>query len=107
MKVLFNTYKSQSFTGHGARNIGQVMTKLYKSAYQGELYPHTPDIIQVTAKMKDGVEVTGVANFFGGVFEGISLPYEHVKYKSEFCNTVLNRYNQAITHGKHLKNKSH
>ena len=101
MKVQLNT--TQSFGAHGARNIGQVMTKLYKSAYQGEIYPHCPDIIQVTTRMKDGTEVTGVANFYGGMYEGISFPYEHVKYRKEFCNIIMKKYNQVVTKGKHFK----
>ena len=101
MQVQFDTHRS--FCGHGARNINQVMSKLYKSAYNGELYPHTPDIIQISARMNDGTEVSGVANFVEGMFEGLSFPYEHVKYRSEFCNKIISKYNQAITKGKYKR----
>ena len=98
MQIKINSYNS--FGAHGARNIEQVMTKLYESAYKGELYPHTPDVIQISARMHDGTEVSGIASFIGGAFEGLSFPYEHARYRSEFCNKILVKFNQAVTKGK-------
>lgn len=107
MQVQLNPFSNQYFTGNGpkrgARKIADVMTKLYNSAYQGELYSHTPDIIQVTAKMKDGTEVSGIANFIGGRFEGLSFLYEHARYRNEFCKIIMEKYNTVITKGKCLK----
>lgn len=102
MKINTNT---QSFTGsnpkRAARRIGQVMTKLYDAAYQGG--SNSPDIIQVSTKMKDGVEVTGVATFDRGKFLNLSFPYEHAHYRSEFCANILRKFNEVVTKGKAYK----
>lgn len=86
---------------HGARRIGQVMNKLYDTAYRG--LNDCPDIIQVSTRMKDGVEVTGVAAFDKGHFVNLSFPYEHAHYRREFCENILRKFNEVITKGKIYK----
>ena len=100
MQVQFNTQNRQSFMGHGARNIGEVMNRLYESAYKADLFEEVPDIIQISAKMKDGTDVTAVANFYNGKYVGIRFPFEHFQYKNEFCKTVMSKFNKAVTKGK-------
>lgn len=94
-----------SFQGNNpkraARNIGQVMNKLYDSAYRGSGI--SSDIIQVSTRMKDGVEVTGVALFDGGHFMNLSFPYEHAHYRSEFCASIIKQFNKVMTKGKACK----
>ncbi len=97
MQVQFNTQKGQNFMGHGARNIGEVMNRLYESAYKTDLFEEVPDIIQVSAKMKDGTEVSAIANFYNGKYVGIRFPFEQVQYKSEFCKTIMQKFNEIIT----------
>ena len=63
MKIQFNPKDKQTFTGRGVRNVGQLMNRLYESAYQKNLFDEIPDIIQISAKMKDGTEVSAIANF--------------------------------------------
>ena len=107
MRVEFSTDYQQSFQAkgarRGARNIKQVMEKLYESAYQNELFEHFPDIIQISAKMHDGTEVSGTANFINGRYEGISFPYEWAHYRNEFCKAIIDKYNFVITKGKSAK----
>lgn len=102
MKVQLNT--QTSFTGNhakrGARSIGQLMNKLYESAYKNELYGHSPDIIQISSKMKDGTDVSAVASFVRGKFIDLSFPYEWAHYRSEFCKKILYKYNTVLTKGK-------
>ena len=64
----------------GVRHIGQLMNRLYDSAYRSG---NPSDIIQVSAKMSDGVEVTGVATFDRGHFVNLAFPYEHAHYFEE------------------------
>ncbi len=103
MRIQFNPQISQTFAGHGARRFGDVMNKLYSAAYDGELYPHQPDIIQVSTQMKDGKMVSAVASFENGRYSGISFPYEDVKYKSEFIKKIFDAYNKTVTKGKSSK----
>ncbi len=100
MQVQFNPQNGQSFTGHGARNIGEVMNRLYESAYNNNLFKEVPDIIQISAKMKDGTEVSAIANFYNGKYAGIRFPFEHFQYKNEFCKTIMSKFNKAVTKGK-------
>lgn len=96
---------SPYFTGsnpkRAARHIGQVMNKLYENAYQN--LNSRPDMIQVTAKLKNGKEISAIADFYRGRYVGIRLPYEDVPYKSEFCKTVIEKYNNVVTKGKAYK----
>lgn len=103
MQVTLNTHKNPYFGGHGARNINQMMERLYKKAYQNELAEHTPDVIQISAKMKDGNDVSALACFNRGIFTGLSFPYETAHYRKEFSKTILDKYNQAVTKGKFRK----
>ncbi len=93
-----------SFQGNnpkrGVRHLGQVMNKLYTSAYRDGL---SSDIIQVSTKMSDGVEVTGVATFDRGRFINLSFPYEHAHYRSEFCANIIRKFNEVMTKGKAYK----
>ena len=100
MQVQFNPQNGQSFTGHGARNVGEVMNRLYESAYNNNLFKEVPDIIQISAKMKDGTEVSAIANFYNGKYAGIRFPFEHFQYKNEFCKTIMSKFNKAVTKGK-------
>ena len=105
MRIQLNPQITQTFAGHGARRFGDVMNKLYSAAYDGELYSHEPDIIQLSTQMKDGKMVSAVASFEHGRYAGISFPYEDVKYKSEFMKKILDVYNKAVTKGKSLRLK--
>ena len=96
----YNTNSQTTFKGHGARSFGQVMDRLYDAAYGHLSYNDAPDIIQVSTKLKNGKEISGIANFVKGRFAGLSLPYEFAKLKSEFCKSVMDKYNQAMTKGK-------
>lgn len=102
-----NSINSQSFCGtnpkHAARHINAVMDSLYQAAYKNELYPHTPDIIQISTKMDDGKEVSAIANFINGHFEGLSFPYEEAHYRAKFCKKILETYNYVLTKGKSKK----
>ena len=104
MKVQLNLYKNQSFYGHGARNICQVMNRLHDAAYN-DSNPAKPeyDIIEISATMKDGTEVSAIANFEKGRFSGLSFPYEYVQYRNEFCRTIIDKYNKTVTRGKHSR----
>lgn len=97
MQIQSRSCSRENFTGRGARNIGQVMNRLYESAYKGDLFEEVPDIIQVSAKMKDGTEVSAIANFYNGKYVGIRFPFEQVQYKSEFCKTIMQKFNEIIT----------
>ena len=103
MQVTLNTHKHTTFTAHGARNINQMMERLYKSAYQNELFEHCPDVIEISARMSDGKEVSALACFNGGIYTGLSFPYETAHYRKEFSKAILNRYNQSVTKGKYRK----
>ncbi len=103
MKIQFNPKDKQTFTGRGVRNVGQLMNRLYESAYQKNLFDEIPDIIQISAKMKDGTEVSAIANFDNGHFLGIRFPFEHVQYKNEFCKTIIKKFNKVVTKGKSEK----
>lgn len=93
-----------SFQGNnpkrGVRHIGQLMNRLYQSAYREGL---NFDIIQISAKMKDGAEVTGVATFDRGRFVDLSFPYEQAHYRSEFCANIIRKFNEVVTKGKAYK----
>ena len=91
---------SQNFQGHGAKRFSDIMNRLYKDAYKGGFLPEEIDVIQLTSKMNDGVEVSAIANFLDGKFIGLKFPYCHVKYKSQFCNKLFEIYNNAVTKGK-------
>lgn len=91
---------TQNFQGHAARNIGQVMTRLYDSAYGKMTLGTAPNIIQVSARMKDGTDVTAVANFYQGEFLDIAFAPNHHKYKKEFCSNILRKFNDVVTKGK-------
>ena len=95
----------QTFTGnnpkHGAKSIYDVMNRLYKCAYDSELYIQKPDIIQISSRMNDGKEISAVADFEDGKCVGISFPYEFAKYRQEFYKKILDKYNSVVT-----KNKS-
>ena len=103
MQVQLNTQYKPMFQGHGARDINQVMNKLYKTAYANNSFGHIPDVFQVTSRMKDGVEVSGLACFDNGRFTGISFPYELAHYRKEFCKTIIEKYNKVVTKGKYRK----
>lgn len=107
MQVQFNQTHNQTFQSRnaqrGAKNFGDLMNRLYESAYDSNLFEGAPDIIQISAKMKDGTDVSAIANFEGGRFLGIRFPYEFFQYKSEFCKKIFEQYNQIITKGKSLK----
>ena len=84
----------------GVRHIGQLMNRLYDSAYRSG---NPSDIIQVSAKMSDGVEVTGVATFDRGHFVNLAFPYEHAHYRKEFCAKIIKKFNEVVTKGKAYK----
>lgn len=90
-----------SFQGNnpkrGVRTIGQLMNRLYESACREGL---DSDMIQISSKMKDGVEVTGTAIFDSGRFVDFILPYKHVHYKNELCTKIMNKFNNVVTKGK-------
>ena len=96
---------SPSFTGNNpkraARSIGQVMNKLYQTAYRD--MPEHSDIIQVSTRLLNGLEVTGVATFDRGRFVDLSLPYEHARFRSEFCQNIIRKFNEVMTKGKAYK----
>lgn len=96
-----------NFQGHGARKLGEVMERLYKDSYKSGFIPLEQDIIQLTSKMKDGKEVTAIADFYNGKFMGIAFPYDLTKYKSEFCNKLIETYNNAVTKNKATKRPRH
>lgn len=102
-----NNYPKASFRGHGARHIGQVMNKLYDSAYRKGLFvgggAEIPDILSVSTTLNNGLEVTGIASFERGRFASLSLPYEHAQYRSEFCANIIRKYNETVTKGKAYK----
>ncbi len=93
-----------SFQGNnpkrGVRTIGQLMNRLYKSACREGL---DSDMIQISSKMKDGAEVTGVATFDRGHFVNLSFPYEYAHYRSEFCANIIQKFNEVVTKGKACK----
>ena len=103
MKIQFNPQINQTFSGHGARKFGDVMNRLYVAAYDNELYPHQPDILQISTKMKDGKNISAIACFEDGRYTGISFPYEDAKYKKEFMKKILEAYNRVVTKGKSFK----
>ncbi len=111
MKVQLNTQlnSQQTFCGNhakrGAKNIYQLMNKLYDNAYRNKLYGYYPDIIQISSKMKDGTEVSAVATFERGKFVDISFPYEVSQYRKEFCKKLLDKYNFVITKGKSSRHR--
>jgi hypothetical protein len=83
-----------------ARNIGQVMERLYQTAYVEP--SEASDIIQISTKMKNGVEVSGIASFDNGKFVNLRFPYEQAKYRSEFCAKIIQKFNEVMTKGKSL-----
>ena len=107
MDLSINTSYRQSFTGnkpkHAAKNIGDLMSVLYKKAYGSNRHPHNPDILQISTTMHDGKEVVAVADFHNGKYVGISFPYELAHYRKEFCKKILEKYNFIITKGKSTK----
>ncbi len=103
MQVTLNTHNNTAFTAHGERNLRQIMNKLYKAAYSTEISEHSPDIIQLTSKMNDGNEVSGIAYFEYGQYRGLSFPYEMAHYRREFCQKLFDKYNMTVTKGKYRK----
>ncbi len=101
MKIQPNVTNLTSFSGHGARHIGQVMNNLYKKAYKDMPYP--PDIIAVTVKLENGTEVSATANFFRGKYINLSIDNDNNSIRSAFCKAVIERYNHAVTKGKAYK----
>lgn len=92
-----------NFQGHGARTFSDVMNKLYRETHIPGYAPKNGDVIQLSSKMRDGVEVFATANFSGGQFVGLSFPQRFGKYKAQFCNKLFETYNNAVTKGKGSK----
>jgi hypothetical protein len=91
----------------GAHTVNQLMSNLYKQAYGSKLFEDRPDFIQVSAKMKDGTNVSAIANFDEiGECCGVRFPFEHVGYKNEFFRTILDKYNHVMTKGKSTKKRN-
>lgn len=86
---------------HAARHIGQVLNKLYEAAYRD--MPYQSDIIQISTKLNNGRDVTGIATFYKGKYVNLSFPYEDAKYKSEFCANIIRKYNEVVSKGKAYK----
>lgn len=95
-----NINNKQPFQAHGAKHIGHVMNKLYDTAYGRVNWQDAPDIIQVSAKMLDGTNVTAVASFEKGKYVSLTLPYEQAHYRSEFCRNIIQKFNEVVTKGK-------
>ncbi len=104
MDLSINTNCKQTFTAknpkHAVHSIGEVMSELYKRAYNNEMYQDAPDIIQISTKMRDGKEIVAVADFIDGQYIGLSFPHELAHYRKEFCKKILDKYNTVITKGK-------
>lgn len=92
-----------NFQGHGARTLGDVMNRLYSETCNAGYFPEHGDVIQLTSKMANGVEVSAKAHFAGGQFIGISFPKKFAKYREQFCNKLFATYNNAVTKGKGRK----
>lgn len=94
-----------SFQGNNpkgaARNFAQVMNKLYKAAYRD--MPEHSDIIQVSAKIPNGKEISGIATFDNGNFVNLSLPYEDACHRNAFCKSIIQKFNDVMTKGKWQK----
>lgn len=90
---------AQSFQGHGARRLSDVMNKLHKEMTRN-YSPTNLDSIQLSSTMKDGTDVTAMACFVGGKYQYIIFPQEFVPYKTQFCNKLFERYNDVVTKGK-------
>lgn len=93
-------YNSASFNGHGARRVNHVMQRLYDFAYEDRSIYNRPPIIKISTKMKDGIDVTGTVSFSQGKLVGLDFPKGQERYRSEFCKTIFEKFNQAITKGK-------
>ena len=94
---------SPDFKGHGAKSLGDVMNRLYREACMLEYNPKNGDIVQLTSRMRDGVEVSAIATFSNGNFVGMAFPKKFLKYKAQFCNKLFETYNNAVTKGKGRK----
>ena len=92
-----------NFQGHGAKTLGDVMNRLYRETCMAEYALQNGDVIQLTSKMKNGVEVSAMAHFAGGRFIGLSFPQKFARYKEQFCNKLFETYNNAVTKGKGSK----
>ena len=92
-----------TFNAHGARNLRELMNRLYKEAYNVAYEPYEPDIIEFSTTMRDGVEVRATASFDNGSFIKMSFPYEFTKYRTQFCNKLFETYNNAVSKGKASK----
>ena len=92
-----------NFQGHGAKTLGDVMNRLYRETRMSGYSPEYGDVIQLTSKMKNGVEVSAQAHFAGGQFIGLSFPKKFAKYREQFCNKLFATYNNAVTKGKGRK----
>lgn len=92
-----------NFQGHGASSLGDVMNRLYRETCGSGYFPQNGDVIQLTSKMRNGVEVSAMAHFAGGRFIGLSFPQKFAKYKEQFCNKLFETYNNAVTKGKGRK----
>ena len=107
MELTVNTRYNQAFLAnkpkHAAKSVEELMTILYKKAYGNDRFVHNPDIIQISATMRDGKEVVAVADFYDGKYVGLSFPYELAHYRTEFCKKILEKYNLIITKGKSNK----
>ena len=57
-----------NFQGHGAKTLGDVMNRLYRETCNAGYFPEYGDVIQLTSKMANGVEVSATAHFSGGQF---------------------------------------
>ena len=96
-----------NFQGHGAQTFGDVMNRLYRETHISGYNPKQGDVIQLTSKMRDGVEVSATATFFDGRFVGISFPQKFSRYRTQFCNKLFETYNNAVTRGKGSKIPRH
>ena len=83
---------------HGAKSVEEVLNRLYARARKD--IPELTDTIKISTKLKNGLEVTGTAQFDKGHLIDIIFPDQQAIYRKEFCSTILEKFNKAITKGK-------
>ncbi len=83
---------------HGAKSVEEVLNRLYERASKD--VPELADTITISTKLKNGLEVTGIAQFDKGHLINLILPDQQAIYRKEFCTTILRKFNKAITKGK-------
>lgn len=90
---------ARTFTGgHHPKHFSSMMNYIFKKAHA-----QYPDVfqqsgsIEISTRLDNGREVSGMVNFFNGKYAGLVLEEGAEHLKAKFMKTVLNKYIEKIS----------